>query len=124
MFAHELGHLNSLNGRLTLALRRLAPVGALGDDGATLAEGIAVLFVGGISVALLSPLLSAYWRRREFRADAYAAHLGQGPPLAAHLERTQFFDVAVPFLSGRVHPYTEQRLERLARLDDEWPLAA
>ena len=49
VIAHELGHLNSLDGRLTLALRRLAPFASLGEDRATLAEGIAVLFVGGIS---------------------------------------------------------------------------
>ncbi len=122
VIAHELGHLNSLDGRLTLGLRRLAPVASLGEDRATLGEGIAVLFLGGISVALLSPLLAAYWRRTEFAADAYAAGLAQGAQFAAHLERTQFFDVAVPFLRGRVHPYTEERLERLARLTEEAPV--
>ena len=81
-----------------------------------------MLFVGGISVVLLSPLFAAFWRRREFRADAYAAGLGQGAAFAAYLERRQFFDVAVPYMAGRVHPYAEQRIERLARLTDEAPV--
>lgn len=119
VLAHELGHLNSPDGRLTLALRRLAPLASLGEDRATLGEGITVLFVGGISVVLLSPLFAAFWRRREFRADAYAARLGQGADFAAYLERRQFFDIAVPYMAGRVHPYSEQRIERLTRLDDD-----
>ena len=52
-----------------------------------------------------------------------AAGLGQG---AARLPRgRQFFDVAVPYMAGRVHPYSEQRIERLVQLDhDDLRLAA
>ncbi len=101
VLAHELGHLNALDARLTLAARRLAPVEPL------------ALLLGGLSLALLAPLWAVWERHREFAADAYAAHLGQAHTLAAFLEREQFFDVAVPFLGERTHPYVEQRLARL-----------
>ena len=114
VIAHELGHLNSLDGRMALAARRLSVF-----------AGIPVgLLLSGLSLLLLGRLWDLWMRRTELAADAYAARLGQGPELAAHLERSQFFDVAVPFLRGRVYPYTEQRLERLVRLDDDPELAA
>jgi len=111
VIGHELGHINSLDGRMALAARRLTLFAALP----------AGLLLGGLSLLVLGRLWHIWMRRAEFAADAYAARLGQGAELAAHLERTQFFDVAVPYLQGRVHPYTEQRIERL---DDELPLAA
>ena len=115
VIAHELGHVNAGDSRLSLAARRLTPFG----------EARVGLLLGGLSLLALRPLWAAWMRRSEFRADAYAARLGQGAQLAAHLERHQFFDVAVPFLSGRVHPYSEQRIERLTRLaEDDLPLAA
>lgn len=103
VLAHELGHLNALDARLALALHRLAP-----------SERLALL-LGGSSLRLLRPLWQAWRRHREHAADLYASQLGQAHTLAAFLEREQFFDLAVPFLGDRTHPYTEQRLARLAR---------
>jgi hypothetical protein len=45
--------------------------------------------------------------------------LGQAEPLAEYLERHVFFDVAVPYMRGRTHPYTELRIDRLRRFSDE-----
>ena len=112
VIAHELGHLNSLDGRMALAARRLSLFARLP----------AGLLLGGLSFVVLGRLWDVWMRRTEFAADAYAAQLGQGAQLAAHLERSQFFDVAVPFLRGRVHPYTEQRLERLQRFSEAAPV--
>jgi len=108
VIAHELAHVNAGDSRLSLAARRLTPFG----------EAPAGLLLGGLSLLILGRLWDAWMRRTEFRADAYAAGLGQGQELAAHLERHQFFDVAVPFLRGRVHPYSEQRIERLLQFEE------
>jgi Zn-dependent protease with chaperone function len=77
---------------------------------------------GGLSVRLTRPLWAAYWRRREFAADAYAARLGQGPALADYLERHLLLDFAAPYMDGREHPYTELRIERLLRAAEEAPI--
>ena len=142
VLAHELGHLNSLDGRLTEALGRLAawrdPLGpgidyaeytyataGRGDllhyVGWGLARAAARLLLyalaGGLSLLLLRPAWGAYWRGREYAADRFAADLGAGEDLARFLEHHGlFFDVPVPFLmfSDRAHPPVELRLDRLA----------
>jgi len=139
VLAHELGHLNSLDGRLTEALGRLAawrdPLGpgmgyaeyataGRGDllhyAGWGLVRGAGRLVFhavgGGLSLFLLRPVWSAYWRGREYAADRFAADLGAGEDLARFLEHHGlFFDVPVPFLmlSDRAHPPVELRLDRL-----------
>ena len=106
MLAHELAHLG-LDGRLTLALRRFQlPLGR--------PPGI---LAGGLSCRLLQPAWLAWWRHREYRADAHAARLGLGDQLADLLERTQLLDTAAPFMRDRTHPYSELRIERLRAAD-------
>src|SRR3954451_12904606 len=102
VLAHELAHLG-LDGRLTLALRRFQlPVGR--------PPGI---LTGGLSCRLLQPAWLAWWRQREYRADAHARRLGHGDQLADLLEQTQLLDTAAPFMRDRTHPYSELRIERL-----------
>ena len=98
--AHELGHLNSSDGRFVLGLNRLViPIfhrmsGRLAGD--TLHEDKLVarparkemgcvrsmltlvfgLMGGGIGVRLMTPLWLRYWRVREYDANRYAATLG------------------------------------------------
>lgn len=136
--AHELGHLNSSDGRFVLGLNRLVipifhrmSVRLAGD---TLHEDKLVarsarkemgcvrslltltfaLMGGGIGVRLMTPLWLRYWRAREYDADRYAATLGQGPLLAEFLELyTQPFDLAIPYFDGMTHPYTELRIDKL-----------
>jgi Zn-dependent protease with chaperone function len=127
VLAHELGHIGSLDGRLTEALNRLAlwcdPVGpqdrAEGPSRGLL-RGLLRLALwlagGGLSQLLLRSAWGAYWRQREYAADAFAAELGHGDELADFLEaHALFFDVPVPFLwaSGEPHPPVELRIDRL-----------
>jgi len=71
---------------------------------------------GGCAARLLAPLWSAYWRSREYAADAYAASLGQGEDLARHLaDFEQSFDFPrrrFP-LDLAEHPPVALRIERL-----------
>jgi Zn-dependent protease with chaperone function len=118
VLAHELGHLNSSDSRLTAALHRLTtpprsrlrfPLGTLG------------LLVSGAAGAWLMRLpWATYWRGREFQADRYAARLGQGEALSRFLEQHALeYDLPVPFvwLSEHSHPATEHRIDRLSQLE-------
>ena len=135
VLAHELGHTGSLDGRLTEALDRLElwgePAGPAdprteaagqptgeqrGGLFASLIRLIARLAAGGCAARLLAPLWSAYWRGREYAADAYAASLGQGDDLARHLAD---IELALDFPHRRFpfdlaeHPPVALRIERL-----------
>ncbi len=140
MLAHNLGHLNTLDGRLTIALRRLvlppvyivsknaglvAPgasqIGGVvaGAAGGCLVNGIVWLISlllslagGGFGVMLLSPLWTPYWRLRDYEADQFAARLGQGANLIEYLKNHQVLDVPVPYI-GPVQPYSELRIDHL-----------
>jgi Zn-dependent protease with chaperone function len=93
VLAHELAHANGPDGQITLALSRFQLLPPRLTDAILLAEPegrvmevLALLLrlalkltAGGLSVWLTRPLWAAYWRRREFVADAYPARLGQGP---------------------------------------------
>lgn len=126
VIAHELGHLNSIDGALVLALRRLmlpsSILYALADkdlygnliDQKGLVQNI--LFFGGWGVRIwpITWMWNGWYRDSEFAADSYAANCGQAAQLIEALEAlAQPYDVAVPFMIGRAHPYTEQRIERL-----------
>jgi Zn-dependent protease with chaperone function len=136
VLAHEQGHLRSLDGRLTEALQRLSvwedPLGSSSQFEAGSRAGsepvvpaghvysllrLTLRLTGGGQVQkVLGPLWGAYWRRREFIADAGAAALGQGPDLTRHLR-----DEVLPLeVSRRLrvfnfadHPPTALRIERL-----------
>jgi Zn-dependent protease with chaperone function len=137
LLAHELGHAESLDGRLTEALDRLAlwedplapprpehgarvhptPQNNLGGA-LTWAFARWTLRLAGGSFAkrLLSPLWAAHWRSREFAADAYAASLGQALDLARHLSDHELaFDAPQPGLLFKMsqHPPVALRIERL-----------
>ena len=137
VYAHELGHLRSLDARLAEALDRLqiwgdslapaavreperreAPVAGCERGGLLLGllRWLLRLAGGGCAEALLRPFWAAYWRHREHAADAYAARLGQAEDLARHLA-----DNELPFdqphrrlLFDRAeHPPVAHRIERL-----------
>jgi Zn-dependent protease with chaperone function len=135
VLAHELGHIRSLDGRLTEALDRLQLWGhpARSADPPTEAPGrppdekrrgalaglirLAILLAaGGCAAVLLAPLWAAYWRSREYAADAYAASLGQGEDLARHLAD---FEQAIDLPRRRFpfdlaeHPPVAHRIDRL-----------
>lgn len=134
VLAHELGHADTLDGRVTLALARLAlwddPLGPPKTErweyhsdfdgrGRLLFAVVrwSLRFAGGsVPQQLLRPLWASYWRAREFAADANAARLGQAPDLAQHLAEQELpFDSPRPhtFFDCGEHPPVAQRIERL-----------
>jgi Zn-dependent protease with chaperone function len=128
ILAHELGHAESLDGRLTEALDRLAlwedplalPPAAREDSRGALTWALARwtlrLAGGSLPQRLLAPLWAAYWRSREYAADAYAASLGQAQDLACHLaDQELVLDAPQPGLLFKAsqHPPVALRIERL-----------
>lgn len=145
VLAHELGHLNTSDARLTAALNRLV-INALpwqrekeprerrrleikADERILLTitlvgllvwtmQKLAVFAKGGFGLRLLAPFWGSYWREREHLADSFAAGLGEGDELADLLETYALaHDSPVPFiwLTEHTHPPTELRLDRLRR---------
>lgn len=139
VIAHHLAHRNSLDGRLTLALRRLViyPVYFLSRSIGTVAPGSFVYSIGrgdakgclagtlvllvsfflalaggGLGTLLLNPLWAAYWRKREFAADQFAQQLKLGGPLLEYLKQHVFQDTATPFFLNPT-PSNELRIDRL-----------
>jgi hypothetical protein len=114
----------------TGAPRRRAEFGILPDPRFRLLGGllrlpglaagvVALLFAGGLFPMLLRPVWSAYRRSREYAADAFAAAAGHGPALVEALGEWQVLDVATPWWLRLSHPYVEQRIDRLQRLQVE-----
>jgi Zn-dependent protease with chaperone function len=129
VIAHELGHLNTTDCHLTVAVARLStparlliPVrNAMIERGGCVLAPLAGLVGLGSGHALLrfvGPLWDAWWRAREYKADEYAARLGLADELASALERNALEnDRPTPFqfISGATHPYTEHRIDALER---------
>jgi Zn-dependent protease with chaperone function len=117
VLAHELGHVNSFDARLTAAVWRLGtpprrplpfPLRAVG-----------ALVSGEAGAWLMRVPWASFWRAREFAADGFAAGLGQGEALASFLESNalaQDVPVAFPWLKDHGHPPTEHRIERLLEM--------
>ena len=116
VLAHELGHLNTSDARITAALNRITtpPRGEIRRGLKTLC----FIASGAIGMWPLRAPWGAYWRSREHKADQYAANLGQAQALGEYLdERRALADMPVPFiwLTEEDHPWTEHRIERLTR---------
>jgi hypothetical protein len=69
---------------------------------------------GGMELLLLNMPWRWYWRERDYKADMFAAQLGQAQPLIEYLDKHQGFDVATPFYMSP-QPYTELRIDELAK---------
>ncbi len=114
VLAHELGHLNTSDARVTAAVHRMTtpprePVGFP-------FRLIAFLVSGRAALALVRTPWAIYWRRREAVADSYAAKLGQGPALAGYLDTYALEgDLPTPFkdFGDTSHPWTEHRIDDL-----------
>lgn len=127
LVAHELGHLNSIDQRLSTAARWASFPSLRAAGRAILRVNVPIvlwipvalcgfqllLLAGGYLPFLLNPLWRWWGRRREFAADSYAARLGHAESLAAALEEQLPFDAASPWMKGRSHPYAELRIDRL-----------
>jgi Zn-dependent protease with chaperone function len=153
VLAHELGHLDSSDGKLTAAINRLVInplpktrekqprqqnlVVASGDRLLlTVTAFGAMLWVlrlmirfaqGGLGLRIMAPGWGSYWREREYTADQHAARLGQAEELADFLEtHALIHDHPVPFiwLTEHTHPPTELRIDRLRATTQAIPDAA
>lgn len=136
IMGHELGHVNTLDGRLTEALNRLSlwddPLSPSPTEGEQPGEvgrnpdprgaipwalmRLIARFTGGtVGLRLLAPAWAAYWRSREYAADCYAGSLGQAEDLASYLrDQEQILDVpATGIFNERQHPPVALRIERL-----------
>ncbi len=114
VLAHELGHLNSSDARVSAAIVRITtpPRSPVGFP----FRLIAFLASGRIGMALMRNPWAIYWRRREKIADSYAAKLGQGPALEAYLDTYALDgDLPTPFkaFGDTSHPWTEHRIDDL-----------
>jgi Zn-dependent protease with chaperone function len=137
VYAHELSHSRSLDARLTEALERLelwgdplAPIEAQRGveaprRGADRSGGLLLgcarwalrLAGGGCAESVLRPLWCAYWRHREYAADAYAASLGQAEDLVRYLAEQELpFDPPQRRLlfNRAEHPPVAFRIARLS----------
>jgi Zn-dependent protease with chaperone function len=117
VIAHELGHLNSSDARLTAAIHRLTtpPRGRLRQP----LRAIAFIATGAAAMWATRVPWAAYWRSREYDADSYAARLGQAQPLSLFLDTEALeHDLPVPFpwLHDHTHPPTEHRIDRIEHL--------
>jgi Zn-dependent protease with chaperone function len=144
VLAHELGHLNSSDGKLTAAINRLiinplpktreratrkGGVVVLGSDRVLLTVTLFGAFLwlirktigfakGGLGLRITAAFWGSYWREREYTADQYAAQLGQAEELADFLEiHALIHDHPVPliWLTEHTHPPTELRIDRLRK---------
>jgi len=143
VLAHELGHLNTSDGKLTAAINRLIirPLRREGKQQTqprtvflandrvllTITAIGALLWLlratfrfsrGGLGLQIAAPFWGSYWREREYAADHYAARLGQAEELADFLEiHALIHDHPVPFiwLTEHTHPPTELRIDKLRK---------
>jgi Zn-dependent protease with chaperone function len=145
VLAHELGHLNTSDGRLTAAFNRLLinppprpkhneqqqqqqrPLQFRADDRVLLtitlvgiliwlARKSVIFAMGGFGLRLIAPFWGSYWREREYLADSFAAALGQGEELADFLEtHVLMHDHPVPLIWLTEHTHPPTEL-RLDRL--------
>jgi len=114
VLSHELGHLNTSDGRLTAALCRLTIPPRRSDR--RLANFLFRLWSGSFGLWPVGGAWGTYWRGREHHADAYAARLRQGEAFATFLDERVHHDHPIPWvwLTGHDHPPTEHRIDRLA----------
>ena len=85
------------------------------------------LINGGLGLRLTSPIWGAYWRQREYKADTYAARLGQADELADFLEvHALIHDYPIPYiwLTEHTHPPTELRIDKLRNAGVRSPVSS
>ncbi|HWY18930.1 MAG TPA: M48 family metalloprotease [Solirubrobacteraceae bacterium] len=120
VIAHELGHLRTNDAHLTSALNLLLLIPmdtpALYPLWSLPLRGLAWVASGQAVQWLTANAWETYWRSREFAADQYAAHLGQGPALAQTLEHSSLpYERSIRNMrfSRASHPYTKPRIAKL-----------
>jgi Zn-dependent protease with chaperone function len=120
VIAHEMGHLRSSDAKVSSALNLLLlkPMDTppLRPAWSLPLRGLLWLASGQAVISIMANAWEMYWRSREFAADEYAIHLGQGPVLAESLcEDSLPYETTIPNMrfSRATHPYTKPRIARL-----------
>jgi Zn-dependent protease with chaperone function len=133
VIAHELGHLNSMDTRVSVAVNRLGSVArgtqpirqaradmlAQGQSLGCIAGTIVLitrLCSGALATNLTAPSWASWWRLREYAADDFAATLGQAEHLANMLEvHGLLYDTPIRrvWTTTHTHPPVALRIERL-----------
>jgi Zn-dependent protease with chaperone function len=133
IIAHELGHLNSMDTRVTVAVNRLGSLArgtqplrqartdmiAKGQSLGCIAGTVMLIIrlcAGALPTAIMAPAWAAWWRHREYAADEFAAHLGQAEHLANLLEvHGLLYDTPIRrvWTTTHTHPPVALRIERL-----------
>jgi Zn-dependent protease with chaperone function len=133
VIAHELGHLNSMDTRVSIAVNRLGAFARgthglrqtrteMRDEGQSLGclVGTVVLIIracsGALPTAMMAPAWADWWRLREYAADDFAAKLGQAEHLANLLEvHGLIYDTPIRrvWASTHSHPPVALRIDRL-----------
>ena len=133
VIAHELGHINGMDTRVSCTANRLASLARVTEPwrtGTTEAKrsgqkvgplwSLSMLIArgcsGGLQTTMMAPASASWWRLREYAADDYAARLGQAEELASFLdENVVLYDIPIRFVSMTTesHPPTALRIDRL-----------
>jgi Zn-dependent protease with chaperone function len=114
ILAHELGHLNSSDARVSAAVYRITTWPR--EPAEKPFKLLGFLVSGRLGFWPMRIPWAIYWRHREEIADQYAAKLGQGTALASYLDSYALGgDLPTPFkdFGGTSHPWTEHRIEEL-----------
>jgi Zn-dependent protease with chaperone function len=114
VLAHELGHLNTSDARVTAAVYRITTWPR--EPARFPFRLLAFLVSGRIGFWPMRTPWAIYWRHRETVADEYAARLGQGQALAGYLDSYALEgDLPTPFkdFGESSHPWTEHRIDEL-----------
>ena len=145
VLAHQLGHLQGIDARLTAALKRLV-IGRAGERAGTKGEQQTTsptpapaskqsltrwairmtieLLRGGLALRVTSIGWGQVWREQEYAADRFAASIGRGEELADFLQtQTLKHDHPIPlvWLTDHTHPPTALRIEALRALAKKQP---
>lgn len=141
VLAHALGWVNSGDGRMVIALRRLvvppmyliswalnetAPGnmimhlasggGYAGFIATSILNAALALSGGGWGAYLLNPWWNKYWNNEAvYRHDAFAKALGQKQGLIAYLEHQSLFTVATPYTLFSEDADPEMRIDALMK---------
>jgi hypothetical protein len=141
VLAHALGWVNTADGRLVMALRRLvvAPVyllswalnetapgnmimrsvgsqGYVGFITVSILNGMLALSGGGWGAYLLTPWWSKYWNEvAAYRHDAFAKAIGQKQGMIDYLEHHSLFTVATPYSLFAEESDVEMRIDALMK---------
>jgi Zn-dependent protease with chaperone function len=128
--AHELGHLHHRDGRMALAIWRLAFLPRLLDRhphryglASQIAAWVRYAASGELGLHLAIPIWAQAAREAEFEADHFVAQLGYGRQALEQRLAGAVYDQPVPFAWMKTHPHPPLELmaDRLTTYIEKYP---